>query len=1567
MLMLQPMMYGTGVPFPAHQPSPLMNRLPMTNEHLIGDVMPVEQLRFTQYSIRPCFHAGEHCGKPLTDLVNDLVSGRVCPMNSLPPLEVVWHDGAWRSLCNKRLWCLKAFMGLAGLSHLLVRVHIRKSLPFDWALKNTARDDGWTVQVIGDEATLDASLHEERKESRFFPSGADSPRSSACSLAHLTDAEVRRNCMDPSAEETSDVVGNLLVRVYKHAIKTLILRAESQSETWMTQNSPSSLSPKLCNPSKFLERVNGRNSKSARNERGIVLQQESILAGQASGEGAGKQSGEPEFLAGWSPSGRSRVFATPPGLDHIDDRDPQQLVSSQSENSGRQDFELFGTTVMASSSIPGKQFTQASHRKMPQWLPMQKTSSQQISSPPALPFRQTAAYDVSASPSKANVVSNEYSGAGTFISESRADVRAPIPFKQPAAAPMPFKQPEAAHLSAAGCSNALGSASPMKSSGPSRSPGTMYPPQCESLASDVPLSPPPPPPPKAPSSWNAYRSLSLREASVFPEPDGSAESLHFSQCNHSSDDAEVFRPPPPPPKMPPPRPPLSAQVSGASESQAAEDDDDDDDDEEEEQEHEEDKEEATQNLKEWLEGVDNGGGAFVRHLQGVQKRYKSLDRLLKSVVKEEERNSLSVLSQVDSAFWTEFGIEGLEQQLLWAKAIVDAHKEKATGGASDLLVSNLQHASPKARCRTLFPSEATQHDFEPRESNPSPSIRKLSGLGSLRNSRQHLVPPSSPPPPPPTSSDGPKNNAETKWAKPLNLCAEPVSKQIQANATTDTSEIIQPSPQVNAPAVSTRNAGSDFEEDEEEEDDEVKSSPVARSKGKPLQEKQTGRQSKKTWRQQNSKKQNSQKNMLLANGPKEPEESNESTWHVDLGHAESNESSLYKVESNDLEDDDDEDELGDNENEDEDTPAVQAAAVQESTREHRRERQRLKNERKKDKKKIIMASRAEELKEIDEQIRQLNADDAESERKFLAAVPSHSDTEAAATRDNHNASAPKDKRDFEDDSLTVTGKTPAPSEKSKAVCCLCKSSVHSIGLAPMLGVCKRHLRDLQAEERKLQKIISTDKPSLASIDPQGLSPDAPNFYNSNQTALSSKEELTQCMKYALKSTAPERMDAGRCSKFVELCVKLLQVRTDKASMSKTSNDWVTSLIRLVKWLSFIPHMSLAFVMTLCPDDQDDIKQTLVSFVQLITRVWSPKIWTDCDASSDAEVSLSKANWTTWSHLRPVCKPPDVVTAYKFLKYYGNIWKMDAAGKIAVPQMLHLSTPKKGNQTYCSGVYKLSDTLANGQPTWEHVDGHRFLFWSSDGAWTVGGQEEADAKFDTDTGYIKNQSQSPLQIADTGCNLFPHELPGSWSRWQEGQGSWASDARIMCTATDMKLSLVKVQTPKAYFGTVEVERLCATWFIAEDQLEDFKAVPRNLSKPFSLGELDGVYMIFNPPGITRSKVERKKGYCSFYVAVPHKGQYTLSLRVGETCMTLTHSFSGSDDRGYLNFCKLEPECIQGTLEMSVELLKVNGVPARTQHGVEKHGGDGGMQVVEEEGDEQEDGKRMRDDEGGQLSK
>jgi len=71
----------------------------------------VDDVRFTHNDVRECFGDGRKLG----ELIDDLMSGVVSPLrDDFMVLECVWANKKWRSLNNRRLFCLKEFQKLSG-------------------------------------------------------------------------------------------------------------------------------------------------------------------------------------------------------------------------------------------------------------------------------------------------------------------------------------------------------------------------------------------------------------------------------------------------------------------------------------------------------------------------------------------------------------------------------------------------------------------------------------------------------------------------------------------------------------------------------------------------------------------------------------------------------------------------------------------------------------------------------------------------------------------------------------------------------------------------------------------------------------------------------------------------------------------------------------------------------------------------------------------------------------------------------------------------------------------------------------------------------------------------------------------------------------------------------------------------------------------------------------------------------------------------------------------------------------------------------------------------------------
>eukprot|EP00933_Yihiella_yeosuensis_P069507 TRINITY_DN7612_c0_g1_i1.p1 TRINITY_DN7612_c0_g1~~TRINITY_DN7612_c0_g1_i1.p1 ORF type:complete len:498 (-),score=111.30 TRINITY_DN7612_c0_g1_i1:224-1717(-) len=105
-----------------------------------------------------------------------------------------------------------------------------------------------------------------------------------------------------------------------------------------------------------------------------------------------------------------------------------------------------------------------------------------------------------------------------------------------------------------------------------------------------------------------------------------------------------------------------------------------------------------------------------------------------------------------------------------------------------------------------------------------------------------------------------------------------------------------------------------------------------------------------------------------------------------------------------------------------------------------------------------------------------------------------------------------------------------------------------------------------------------------------------------------------------------------------------------------------------------------------------------------------------------------------------------------------------------PAVIHIRVPKSAQSTreqeVCTGAYtKMAQIRPQGQPVWANAQGTRFLYLSHDDYWYVGDEEECEAEFDADSGYIRQQAV---------VGFPPSNLPGVWERGPE----WDEDDQIV---------------------------------------------------------------------------------------------------------------------------------------------------------------------------------------------
>mmetsp|Transcript_103018 Transcript_103018/g.183008 ORF Transcript_103018/g.183008 Transcript_103018/m.183008 type:complete len:685 (-) Transcript_103018:71-2125(-) len=108
-----------------------------------------------------------------------------------------------------------------------------------------------------------------------------------------------------------------------------------------------------------------------------------------------------------------------------------------------------------------------------------------------------------------------------------------------------------------------------------------------------------------------------------------------------------------------------------------------------------------------------------------------------------------------------------------------------------------------------------------------------------------------------------------------------------------------------------------------------------------------------------------------------------------------------------------------------------------------------------------------------------------------------------------------------------------------------------------------------------------------------------------------------------------------------------------------------------------------------------------------------------------------------------------------------------------PQVLYITVPRVPNgtpdQQQCTGKYELvAGNMPKGKPLWMHARGDRFLYFGIDNYWYVGDQEEQDANFACDSGYIRQSAQQ---------GELPHALKGLWERGPD----WTAENEILVSS------------------------------------------------------------------------------------------------------------------------------------------------------------------------------------------
>lgn len=98
------------------------------------------------------------------------------------------------------------------------------------------------------------------------------------------------------------------------------------------------------------------------------------------------------------------------------------------------------------------------------------------------------------------------------------------------------------------------------------------------------------------------------------------------------------------------------------------------------------------------------------------------------------------------------------------------------------------------------------------------------------------------------------------------------------------------------------------------------------------------------------------------------------------------------------------------------------------------------------------------------------------------------------------------------------------------------------------------------------------------------------------------------------------------------------------------------------------------------------------------------------------------------------------------------------------------------QQECAGIYTLlAGQLPNGQPVWGNRSGDRWLYYNTDGNWTIGGASEWENNFNCNNGYLLNMSPN-------APGTLPHQLQGSWTLFDGTE--WRQDPDVaVCECED----------------------------------------------------------------------------------------------------------------------------------------------------------------------------------------
>mmetsp|Transcript_95508 Transcript_95508/g.279287 ORF Transcript_95508/g.279287 Transcript_95508/m.279287 type:complete len:565 (-) Transcript_95508:148-1842(-) len=209
--------------------------------------------------------------------------------------------------------------------------------------------------------------------------------------------------------------------------------------------------------------------------------------------------------------------------------------------------------------------------------------------------------------------------------------------------------------------------------------------------------------------------------------------------------------------------------------------------------------------------------------------------------------------------------------------------------------------------------------------------------------------------------------------------------------------------------------------------------------------------------------------------------------------------------------------------------------------------------------------------------------------------------------------------------------------------------------------------------------------------------------------------------------------------------------------------------------------------------------------------------------------------------------PDKVGSV-WLRLGGTKFHEDSAIMVSVkPAPLYVLTPN--GQQRCAGEYApVADKMVNGQPLWEHIGGHCWLYSGPNGMWIIGGSDAKDRNFQS--------TRAVIYCKTVHAGLTPDKMVGTWLRL-EGD-TFREDAAI---SVDTKPASVYVVTPNGQQRCAGEYQLKAEAFCGQPVWKQRKGAH------WLFSTRSGIWVI----GTNDAKEGKSDPMGSIHCGAPHKGQ------------------------------------------------------------------------------------------------